>query len=175
MGDTTGDVIVKTLLVTRIRTIKNVDITIPNAIVLASHIHNFTAMAKQDGLILHTGVTIGYDVPWKQVHELLIAAALATPDILKRPEPFVLQTSLDDFYVSYELNAYTDEPSIMARTYSQLHANIQDKFNEAGVEIMSPHYAMLRDGSMTTVPASYLPKTYTAPPFRVRHVTGGGE
>jgi len=167
VADTMGDVVSRSLLVTRVRTIKNVDVTIPNALVLGNHIQNFSAMAKQDGLILHTGVTIGYDVPWKQVHTLLLAAADATAGLLKRPEPFVLQTSLDDFYVSYEINACTDDPSVMAQTYSQLHANIQDKFNEAGVEIMSPHYANLRDGNQTTIPADHLPKNYTAPPFRV--------
>jgi small-conductance mechanosensitive channel len=172
IGDTTGDVVTKTLLVTRVRTIKNVDITIPNAMVLGTHIQNYTAMAKADGLILHTGVSIGYDAPWKQVHELLIAAALATPGVLKRPEPFVFQTGLDDFYVSYELNAYTDQPAVMAHTYSLLHANIQDKFNEGGVEILSPHYAQLRDGNMVTIPANYLPKDYAQPPFRVQQVGG---
>lgn len=174
MGETMGDVVAKTLLVTRVRTIKNVDITIPNATVLGAHILNYTAMAKADGLILNTEVTIGYDAPWRQVHTLLIAAAEATPAILAQPKPFVLQTGLNDFYVRYQLNAYTDQPAIMAQTYSQLHANIQDKFNEGGVEIMSPHYASLRDGNPTTIPADYLPKGYTPPPFRVQR-TGGGE
>lgn len=173
IGDATGDVVAKSLLVTRVRTIKNVDITIPNAMVLSSHIQNFSAMARSQGLILHTTVTIGYDAPWRQVHDLLIAAARATPNILATPEPFVLQTSLDDFYVSYQINAYTDQPAIMAHTYAQLHANIQDKFNEGGVEIMSPHYRTLRDGNMTTIPADYLPGTYQAPPFRVRQVDAG--
>ncbi|MEP6778588.1 MAG: mechanosensitive ion channel family protein [Gemmatimonadaceae bacterium] len=168
IGDTTGDVVTKTLLVTRIRTIKNVDITIPNAMVLSSHIKNFSAMAKSDGLILHTTITIGYDAPWKQVHDLMLNAAKATAGIIASPEPFVLQTSLDDFYVSYEINAYTDQPSVMARTYGLLHANIQDKFNEAGVEIMSPHYSTLRDGNQTTIPTDYLSKNYQAPPFVVR-------
>lgn len=167
IADTTGDVIEKTLLVTRVRTIKNVDITIPNAMVLGSHIINFSSSAKNRGLILHTGVTIGYDVPWKKVHERLIAAARATPNILPEPAPFVLQTSLDDFYVSYELNAYTDQPNIMARIYSELHQNIQNKFNEAGVEIMSPHYSAVRDGNQTTIPENHLPQSYTAPAFRI--------
>ncbi len=167
IADTIGDIIDKTLLVTRVRTIKNVDITIPNAMVLGSHIINFSSSAKDPGLILHTGVTIGYDVPWKKVHELLLAAARATPNVLKEPVPFVLQTSLDDFYVSYELNAYTDQPNTMARTYSVLHQNIQDAFNEAGVEILSPHYAAVRDGNQVTIPESYLPPTYQAPAFRI--------
>ena len=115
IADTMGDVIEKTLLVTRIRTIKNVEITIANAMVLNSHIINFSASAQQEGLILHTSVTIGYDAPWRTVHQLLIDAALATENILKVPKPFVFQTALDDFYVHYELNAFTDQPSRMAR------------------------------------------------------------
>lgn len=170
IADTVGDVVEKTLLVTRIRTIKNVDVTVPNAMVLGSHITNFSSSAQSYGLILHTTVTIGYDAPWRQVHELLISAALATENILELPAPFVLQTSLDDFYVSYQINAYTDKPSVMARTYSELHQNIQEKFNEAGVEIMSPHYSSLRDGNMTTVPESYLSDSYKPPPFRVSKV-----
>ncbi len=170
ISDTVGDVVEKTLLVTRIRTVKNVDITVPNAMVLASHIINYSSTAKEGGVILHTGVTIGYDVPWRQVHELLLSAAEATSGLMKEPKPFVLQTSLDDFYVSYELNVLTDNPNIMARTYSELHQNIQDRFNEAGVEIMSPHYGAQRDGNQVTIPADYLPKTYEAPAFRFLHV-----
>jgi len=168
IGETTGDVIARTLLVTRVRTIKNVDITVPNAMVLSSHIHNYSAMAQSEGLILHTTVTIGYDAPWKQVHELLIAAARATEGILPKPEPFVLQTALDDFFVRYELNAYSDQPAAMARTYSQLHANIQDTFNAAGVEIMSPHYAALRDGNDVAIPEAQRPQRGQPPAFRVR-------
>lgn len=167
IADTVGDVMEKTLLVTRIRTIKNVDITIPNAMVLGSHIVNFSSAAKDHGLILHTSVTIGYDAPWKTVHQLLIDAARATRHILAKPEPFVLQTSLDDFYVTYEINAYTDQPNLMASIYAELHQHIQDTFNEAGVEIMSPHYAQIRDGNRTTIPDPYLPKTYQAPAFRI--------
>jgi small-conductance mechanosensitive channel len=167
IAETVGDINEKTLLVTRVRTIKNVDITIPNAMVLGSHIINFSSSANDSGLILHTGVTIGYDAPWKKVHELLIAAAGKTQHILKEPKPFVLQTSLDDFYVSYELNAYTDQPILMATIYSEVHQNIQNAFNEAGVEIMSPHYSGVRDGNRTAIPETYLPKSYKAPAFRI--------
>lgn len=173
IGETTGDVIEKTLLVTRLRTIKNVDVSIPNSVLLSSQIVNFSAVSKEKGLILHTTVTIGYDAPWRQVHELLIQAALDTQDVLENPRPFVLQTSLDDFYVSYELNAYTNVPLRMAGTYSQLHSNIQDRFNEAGVEIMSPHYRAARDGNQTTIPAKYLPDDYRAPSFRVEPSSPG--
>jgi small-conductance mechanosensitive channel len=166
IADTTGDVIEKSLLVTRVRTIKNEEITIPNSMILNAHIVNYSALARGGGLILHTTVNIGYDTPWRQVHELLVAAARATEYILTEPAPFVLQTSLDDYYVSYELNAYTDQPGLMANLYGVLHQNIQDRFNEAGVEIMSPHYTSLRDGNRTTIPAEYLPQDYKAPPFR---------
>jgi len=167
IADTVGDVVEKTLLVTRIRTIKNVDITIPNAMVLGSHIINYSSSAKDYGLILNTSVTIGYDEPWRKVHETLIEAAKATENILELPAPFVFQTSLDDFYVSYELNAYTEKPSIMAKIYSDLHQNIQEKFNEAGIEIMSPHYAQIRDGNRTTIPREYLPAGYEPEGIRI--------
>jgi len=168
IADTFGDVTEKTLLVTRVRTIKNVDITIPNAQVLSSHIINFSSSAKvPPALILHTNVTIGYDAPWRKVHELLIASAHATTHILAKPEPFVLQTSLNDFYVTYEINAHTDQPNLMATIYAELHQNIQDKFNEAGVEIMSPHYTQIRDGNKTAIPDQYLPKTYRPSGLRI--------
>lgn len=176
IADTTGDVMEKTLLVTRVRTIKNVDVTIPNAMVLGSHLINYSSCAQDQGLILHTSVTIGYDAPWRTVHELLVSAARATTHISAKSEPFVLQTGLNDFYVTYELNAYTDQPNLMATIYGELHQHIQDKFNEAGVEIMSPHYAQIRDGNQTTIPEQYLPKTYQAPAFRIRplgNLSGG--
>ena len=166
IADTVGDVIESSLLVTRIRSIKNVEITIANSMVLGSHITNFSASAQREGLILHTTVTIGYDAPWRVVHGLLLAAAAATENILAEPKPFVLQTALDDFYVHYQINAFTDQPSRMAKTYSDLHQNIQDKFNEAGVEIMSPHFSTVRDGNRIAIPDDYLPKDYVAPSFR---------
>jgi small-conductance mechanosensitive channel len=92
--------------------------------------------------------------------------------MLAEPAPFVLQTSLDDFYVSYQLNAFTDRPNRMQMVYSQLHANIQDRFNEAGVEIMSPHFRAARDGNQTTIPAAYLPGDYRVPAFRVASEPG---
>jgi len=168
IGEITGDVIEKSVLVTRVRTIKNEEITIPNATILTSHTVNYTASARELGLILHTSVTIGYDVPWKQVHQLLIDAALATKDILNdERKPFVLQTSLDDFYVAYQLNAYTADSHRIAAIYSELHQNIQDKFNEAGVEILSPHYRAGRDGNPVAMPPDYLPPDYQPPAFRV--------
>jgi small-conductance mechanosensitive channel len=168
IGDVTGDVIEKTTLVIRIRTIKNEDITVPNSTVLSANTINYSANALDKGLIIHTTVTIGYDAPWKDVQQALINAALRTELILNEPTPFVLQTSLDDFYVSYQLNAYTKDANAQATIYSELHKNIQDCFNEAGIEIMSPHYGSLRDGNQTTIPHDYLSKDYKAHTFNIK-------
>jgi small-conductance mechanosensitive channel len=168
IGDISGDVVEKTLLVTRLRTPKNEEITIPNASVLTGNTTNYTSYAREDGLILHTTVTIGYDVPWKNIHQALLLAADRTEGLLKTPNPFVLQTSLDDFYVAYQINAYTRESGRQAFIYSQLHQNIQDCCSESGIEILSPHYRAARDGNASTIPAPYLPSTYVAPPFKVK-------
>jgi small-conductance mechanosensitive channel len=151
IGDAVGDVVDRTMLVTRIRTIKNVVITIPNGMVMKSEIVNYSAEAREGGLILHTSVTIGYDVSWRQVEKLLIDAAKGTAYILEHPKPFVFKTSLDDSYISYELNAYTIKPNFMADIYSELHQNILDKFHQADVEILSPSYLAVRDGKESTV------------------------
>jgi small-conductance mechanosensitive channel len=168
LGDTTGDVVEKTLLVTRIKTIKHVIVTIPNSLVMGAQIINYsTSAAEGAGVILHTSVTIGYDVPWLTVQSLLVEAAIATERLLKTPPPFVLQTSLDDFYVSYEINAYTKQPENMAVIYSDLHQNILKKFDDAGVEIMSPHYYAMRDGNASTVPSVLTTGGYAAPAFQI--------
>jgi len=167
IADTTGDVIEKSLLVTKIKTIKNEIVAIPNSSVMSSHTTNYSAEAIDMGLILHTSVTIGYDTPWRQIHDLLIKAALATDLIERDPAPFVFQEHLQDFYVSYQINAYTRIANKQHITYSLLHQNIQDVFNEAGVEIMSSHYSNIRDGNKSTVPAEHLPPDYIAPGFGV--------
>lgn len=171
IGDVSGEVIEKTALVTRVRTPKMEDITIPNATVLSSTSTNFSANTNlnTNGLVIHTTVTIGYDVPWKNIHQALINAALRTDLVEKVPAPFVLQTSLDDFYVSYQINAYTKSPTQQPLIYSSLHQNIQDCFNEDGIEIMSPHYKALRDGNKTTIPENYLGKDYEVPVFNVKN------
>jgi len=167
-GNVIGDVFEKNLLVTRVRTIKNEDITIPNSTILSAHTINYTSSSKSLGLILHTSITIGYDAPWKTVHELLINAALATDGILKDPAPFVLQTDLNDFNVTYQINAYTRLSHKMAVLYSALHQNIQDKFNEAGLEIMSPHFTAIRDGNHIQIPEDYVSKDYKTPGFNIK-------
>jgi small-conductance mechanosensitive channel len=170
IGSDVGEVVEKTLLVTRIKTQKSELITVPNGTVLGGVVVNYSAEARRRGVIFHTVVTIGYSAPWRQVHELLLSAALATDGVLHDPAPFVLQTGLSDFYVSYELNAYTATPGNMQNVYSLLHQNIQDRFNGAGVEINSPHYACLRDGNETTIPERYRPSGYKQAPPQVHQV-----
>jgi len=167
IGDTVGEVQERSMLVTRILTPKQETITIPNATVMSGSVMNFTREAKNSGVIFHTTVTIGYDAPWRTVHQLLIGAARGTDGILHDPGPFVLQSQLNDFYVTYELNAYTDIPTRMQFIYSDLHQNIQDQFNEAGLEICSPHFASLRDGNSIAIPAKYVSGDYKVPEFRV--------
>ncbi|WP_295793182.1 mechanosensitive ion channel family protein [Mucilaginibacter sp.] len=168
VGEITGDIIEKNLLVTRIRTIKNEDITVPNSTILGGAVVNYTTSSKNLGLILHTSITIGYDAPWSIIHGLMIDAALATEGIMAEPKPFILQTDLNDFNVTYQVNAYTSQSHKMALIYSNLHQQIQDKFNEAGVEIMSPHYTALRDGNTIQIPDDYKPKDYVKPGFKVQ-------
>ncbi len=168
IGEQLGDVIEKSLLVTRIRTIKNEIISIPNSTVMNSHTINYSSEAPGLGLIINTTVTIGYDTPWREMHEALIEAALRTELVLKDPKPFVLQTGLEDFYVSYQINAYIRESNKQATIYSSLYQNIQDVCNEKGIEIMSPHYFSARDGNETTIPPTYLPKDYKAPGFKIK-------
>ena len=166
VGDTVGDVIERSFLYTKILTIKNEVVVVPSLQTLGGSIINYSSKAKEGQLILHTTVTIGFDAPWRRVHELLLQAADRTSGVLKQPKPFVLQTALDDFYVAYQINAYTDRADKMAGTYGELHQNIQDCFNEGGVEICSPHFYQLRDGNATTTPADYL-KGYEPPRFLV--------
>ncbi len=159
ISDTVGDVVSRTLFVTRLRSIKNVVISIPNAAVLDSHVINYSAAASDPStppLILSTTITIGYDVSWRKVHATLIQAALASSYILHEPLPFVLQTSLDDFFVSYQLNAYTNRPGSMAIIYSEIHQNIQDLCASADIEILSPHYRAMRNGNISTIPSQGL-------------------
>jgi small-conductance mechanosensitive channel len=171
LGDTFGDIIETSLLVTRIRMIKNEDITIPNTIAMTNSMINYSRNAGTLGLILHTSVTIGYDAPWRRVHELLVEAALATPGVRHEPRPFVWQTALNDFYVTYEINAHTNRPREMAEIYAALHARIQDAFYAAGVEIMSPHYTALRDGNTVAMPEPLRAPDYRAPAFRIEDAT----
>jgi small-conductance mechanosensitive channel len=148
-----GFVTEKSLLVTRLRTAKQEIITIPNSKILNTNIINFsTSIRENDGIIVHTKITIGYDVPWRRVHKALLTAADRVPTISKEPKPFVLQTALNDFNVEYEINAYVKDVKSIIGTRSHLNEVIQDVFRDENIEIMSPHYESLRDGSASTIP-----------------------
>ena len=140
VGEVFGDVSEIRLQVTHVRSVKNEEIVVPNSGLLNSNVVNYSALARSRGLILHTTVGIGYETPWRQVEAMLLLAAERTPGLLREPAPFVLQKSLGDFCVVYEINVYCDVPAEMATLYSRLHQNILDVFNEYGVQIMTPAY-----------------------------------
>ncbi|MEH6591767.1 MAG: mechanosensitive ion channel family protein [Halioglobus sp.] len=152
IAETRGRIVERSTFVTRIQTLKNVIVSIPNSMVLNNNIINYSKNMGQSGLLVHTGITIGYDVPWQVVNELLIEAAKKTEGIGQYPEPFVLQTSLEDNYVSYEVNGWTRKPEELPRIYSTLHANILDEFHGHNVEITSPAYRAVRDGNAVNIP-----------------------
>lgn len=169
IGEISGDVIEKTMLNTRLLTPKQEEITIPNSSILSNSIINYSAQKEKDGVIVHTSITIGYDTPWKDIHSAMIEAARRTEGIERSPEPFVLQRALNDFYVEYQVNGFTKVAKRMEQLYSDMHQNIQDVFNERGLEIMSPHYQAHRDGSHTTIPKQYLPVDYTPEGIRINN------
>ncbi len=140
VGDTEGTVTAVGLLSTKVRTKKGEEVTLPNAVAIGGTIVNYSRYASQGELLLYTSITIGYDTPWRQVEALLRSAAERTAGLSNTPPPFVLQRALSDFYVEYQVNAVLEEPETRVAVLSALHANIQDAFNEAGVQIMSPHY-----------------------------------
>ena len=140
VGETMGVVEELKVMITRVRTPKNEIVIIPNSNILNTDVINYSQLAKTEGLLVHTSVGIGYDTPWRQVEAMLIEAANRTEGLHTEPQPFVLQTSMDDFSVQYQINAYCSDVSDLQRIYSKLHANIQDVFNEYGVQIMSPAY-----------------------------------
>lgn len=158
VGDTVGEVIEKTVLVTRIRTRKNEVVTIQNSNLLGSQTSNYTVAAKSYGLIVHTKVTIGYDVPWQQIKQVMEQAAADTQGIKKNPKPFMMTSALNDFYVEYEINAYTSDSEHLPRIYSELHQNLLKRFFEAGIEIMSPHIYARRDGIDIQMPSEFVDK-----------------
>lgn len=139
-GEVEGVVLQIGLFTTRLRTIAGVEVSIPNNVVLGGQLHNFSRHPDGPGMWMETGVTIGYDTPWRQVHRLLLAAASRTPGVAREPAPFVLQTALSDFYVDYRLRVRVDDPLRRFPVLSELHAQIQDAFNAEGVQIMSPNY-----------------------------------
>lgn len=140
IGEQMGDVEMVRLLVTHLRTVKNEEIVVPNSNILTSEIINYSSLARERGLILHTTVDIRYDVPWRQVDAMLLEAAARTSGVLREPSPYVLKKEFKEAAVTYEINVYCDAPQRMGLIYTDLHGNILDMFNEYGVQIMVPGY-----------------------------------
>jgi small-conductance mechanosensitive channel len=140
VGEFTGEVTEVRLMVTHLRTAKNEEVIVPNSLVLQNHVVNYSTLAKTQGLILHTTVSIGYEIPWRQVEAMLLLAADRTSALLRNPPPFVLEKALGDFAVTYELNAFVDSAAAMPERYAALYRNILDVFNEYEVQIMTPAY-----------------------------------
>jgi small-conductance mechanosensitive channel len=130
------------IFATRLRTGLGEEVTLSNSTILAGTTRNYSRVVKGEGFVLDTTVTIGYDTPWRQVHAMLCEAARRTPGVLVEPAPQVFQLALSDWYPEYRLvcQAIPAEPRPRAQVLSALHANIQDVFNEYGVQIMSPQY-----------------------------------
>jgi small-conductance mechanosensitive channel len=128
------------LLSTKVVTPKREEVTIRNAVLAGTMVTNYSRLAGEDGVIVSTTVTIGYDAPWRQVHALLLLAAERTPGVRREPRPYVLQKALSDFHVEYELRAHIERAEMRFQVLSDLHAQIQDAFNEFGVQIMSPNF-----------------------------------
>jgi small-conductance mechanosensitive channel len=141
----TGFVVEKNLMVIRLKTHKNEYVTFPNLIILGSNIINYNTSSDEDeeGLIIYTEITFNYATPWQTIHDILINAALNTEYIQKKPKPFVLQTKLDDFYASYQINCYTKEVSKIPGIYAALYENIQNGFHEAGLDMTAAHYRVI--------------------------------
>jgi small-conductance mechanosensitive channel len=170
IGETEGTVTAVGMFATKIRTGMGEEVSLPNAVIVGNPVRNFSRVVPGSGFVLHTTVTIGYSTPWRQVHAMLMEAANRTPGILKEPTPFVVQTALSDWYVEYRLCAVAgpEAPKRRAEAMNALHANIQDVFNEYGVQIMSPHYVM------DTAEPQVVPKENWAPPPAARDLGKAG-
>jgi small-conductance mechanosensitive channel len=143
VGDVEGTVVDLGMFVTRIRTGLGEEVTLPSSTMMSAAIKNYSRSHEGTGFVLDTTVTIGYATPWRQVHAMLIEAARRTEGVVHdKPPPVVRQTALSDFSVEYRLVTYSlaERPRARAEVLSDLHANIQDVFNEYGVQIMAPNY-----------------------------------
>lgn len=174
IGDVLGDIIEKGLFVTRVQAWGDEAITIPNGKVLASDVVNLTAAAHDKGLSIFVPAGIGYDTDWRQVHELMKGAALETEGLESDPEPFVIQTALDSYAVSYLLVAKTMEPKRQRLIESALRENVLDAFNGAGIEIMTPSVTAVRDANHPAIPATYNPQPFRFPGLRMLSVEPKG-
>jgi small-conductance mechanosensitive channel len=153
VNDKEGEVLEVGLLAVKIRTIEQQEVTIPHSVIVSTTTTNYTRIGQDDASVVTVTVTIGYNAPWRQVHALLLLAAERTANLRQTPAPYVVQRSLSDFYVGYSLVVHLESEKLRIETLSQLNANIQDAFNEYGVQIMSPHF-MVQPEQEIVVPRS---------------------
>jgi small-conductance mechanosensitive channel len=163
VGDVEGTVMHLGMLSTRIHTLTREMVTIPNSVMVAKETTNYSRLSNEAGVAINTTLTLGYDIPWRQVQAILELAAQRTEGIRKAPEPFVLQTALSDFYVAYKLIAFVEDPRSRPRILSELHTHILDLCNEHGIQILSPHYE-----SDPKHPAIVPPERWNLPPAESR-------
>ena len=155
VNDTEGEVLEVGLLAAKIRTIEGQEVTLPNSVLVGTSTTNYSRLGYPDGMVVSSTVTIGYDAPWRQVHALLLLAADRTSNVRKQPKPYVLQRQLSDFYVEYTLIVRLRNEKLRMETLSELHSQIQDAFNEFGVQIMSPHYMMQPEDNIVVPPSKW--------------------
>ena len=155
VNDVEGEVLEVGLLAGKIRTVEGQEVTIPNSVLVGTATKNHTRLGYPDGMIVSCTVTIGYDAPWRQVEGLLLLAADRTVEVRKQPAPYVLQRSLSDFYVAYTLIARITDAKRRMEILSDLHAHVQDAFNEFGVQIMSPHFMVQPQGAVIVPPSKW--------------------
>jgi small-conductance mechanosensitive channel len=163
IGDDMGIVIDVGMLSTKLVTRKKEEITIPHAVLVAAKTVNYSRQATNGQAQLGTTVTIGYDAPWRQVHELLLTAASRTNGVRPEPAPRVWQKALSNFYVEYELVVNLDQPEKRLPILSELHMHIQDAFNEAGVQIMSPAFETQPEKKIVVPKSQWFPKQAELP------------
>ncbi|WP_338761910.1 mechanosensitive ion channel domain-containing protein [Massilia sp. METH4] len=169
IGHPEGTVAQGGMFATRLRTRFGEEIALPDAFILGNTVRNFSRARPGTGCMLDTGVTIGYDTPWRQVHAMLAAAAAATPGLAADPAPIVAQTGLSDFYIGYKLIAYVEyaSPRDRAEVLTHLHQNIVDEFNLRGVQIMSPHSTEQPAAAHVLAPADWHRAPAAPPPDHV--------
>ena len=172
VGEIVADVVNLGFFATKLRTPRNEEVTVPNGQLANQPILNYTRLAKEAGLILHTQVTIGYDADWRTVHSLLIEAATRVEGVEREPVPWVFQRSLNDYHITYEICCVTRRSHEQLLLYTRLHQEIQDAFSRAGVEILSPMYNALRDANAQVLPREPAGPREAPGGFRVRP-TGG--
>lgn len=131
-----GDVIEISIIYTKIRTIRNELVTIPNQMLLENQIINYSGL---DLLSTSVEVSVGYEADKELIKALLIEAAKRTEGIISKPPPFVLITRFDNFAAVYELRAYTNRPNEYLQLESAVRENIYQIFQREQIDLTTPN------------------------------------